>query len=1220
MPGIFEEVGARAVLAGAAQYISQAQRVEAATASIGRSATQLAKNSDALSVSLSRAGSRMQEISGQATILGAAISAPAIAAATFALSFEQAMLRVSTLSGVAAEDIAGLREQVLQLSGRTAQAPQALAEALLAITSTGLRGAEAMEVLEQSAKAAAVGLGDVETVGRTITGILKAYEAQGIDAARASDVLFATVREGGAEADEVAGAFGRVTGIAATFGVTLEEVGAFVATFTRLGVSADEAVTALRGTITSIFAPAQQTADALAKFNLSSEQLRRTVVDKGLLAALQDIIEATNGDTEALDAIIPNVRALAGVLGTAGSQAEGYKAVIDAVTESQGLLDSAFEQTASGPAFRLQQALADIQRALVEMGAAVLPALVPLFDALSQLASAFAELPAPVQQLLGGTLLLSGALLTLAGSVGFVFGGLLRLTPLIRILIPLIGGLTAIMAANPLVLAAIALGAVAAGAAYLIFRDSADEAAEAEERLTLQARAAQAAQEESAESLQEKINALHASRDAAREELRILELYGAETKFNTERTKELTEAFESEGDELAALQRAQHLQALAQQLGVQGLTDLKKEQEDVIQSKRNLIASLEDQVRVNEENGRSTVALLAQIRRLRGEEETATNTLLEANAALGIAQRQFGATGDAARGAATRISAVGDSAIETTRKLAGLSAEALATMVVLNDLAALNKFARDTSEADFTGFEQLSPEEKAIDILKRAEAVRARIEAATTQITNRAGFLTPEQERAGSRASDDAAREAERAAEEALREQERIAEEAARIAAESLEAAQQARERIAQQTLADLDQLGDLIVAALRAQAEEELAVTIDGINRARDFAQRAHEQAIERLEDQRDAAIRAAEEQRDGVIAAIEAETRAVIDGINAQIEALDAAGDAETRAEIVREIALSFDPKDRADAEARLRDFDRRQQQDALRAQAQAVQEDARERIDLARETTQTRIDEIRAESEFEIQTRRDVLERAIELFDAQEDAARRTYAAATREFTLQSKARELVIAGETEAIAKLLDAHVPEWRTAGLSFGQQLIDGLRASGVEQYINDLLARASRITGGGAGGNPSIVGAVGGPAAAAAAASTISAEQAAAQVIQDNGRAMVIAGAPQVAIQDLRDYLTSQGIVPEFARGLDMGMVRSDTLAGLHAGERVVTPEQWEALAGPRVNFEAGAFDGFLRGATLAGDPRENARAIRRELEQFSERQLGRDAFLFGV
>lgn len=383
-----------------------------------------------LGKSLEQVGERAQAIGGKlttgVTLPLAGIGGAAVAAAT---EFERNMVRTVTLAGVAESQMQSFRQSILDLAPAVGIGPGELSRGLLVVTSTGLRGAQAMEVLTAAAKASAVGLGDVKDVARAITAALVAYGDENLSAAKAADVLFAAVREGGAEADQFAGALGRVIGISAQVGVSFGETAAFVATFTRLGISADEAVTALRGVLSTVLKPTKEAQLALRDAGLSIDGLRAAIIEKGLTQALLDLVQRFEGNTDALATVIPNVRALAGVLGTAGSQAEGFADVAQKVTSAIGDIDQAATRTGQTTGFAFARLSAQAQVVAVQFGDVLAPSLLnvlgaaqPLLDVIGLAVRAFAALPQPLQTVV----LATAALAAVVGPVTFLIGGLIK--------------------------------------------------------------------------------------------------------------------------------------------------------------------------------------------------------------------------------------------------------------------------------------------------------------------------------------------------------------------------------------------------------------------------------------------------------------------------------------------------------------------------------------------------------------------------------------------------------------------------------------------------------------------------------------------------------------------------------------------------------------------------------------------------------------------------
>jgi hypothetical protein len=180
-----------------------------------------------------------------------------------AKQYQKTMAEIVGLTGTSTQAVGQLSQQVLQLAGPVAKAPQELADALYFVLSSGVDAAHAMDVVTASAKASAAGLGETKIVADLVTSVMNAYGQQNISAAHATDILTQAVKDGKGEPDAYAAALGRVLPIASAAGVNFEQVAASIATMTRTGLDANEATTALRGIIGSLEAPVAKTRSAL---------------------------------------------------------------------------------------------------------------------------------------------------------------------------------------------------------------------------------------------------------------------------------------------------------------------------------------------------------------------------------------------------------------------------------------------------------------------------------------------------------------------------------------------------------------------------------------------------------------------------------------------------------------------------------------------------------------------------------------------------------------------------------------------------------------------------------------------------------------------------------------------------------------------------------------------------------------------------------------------
>ncbi len=418
-----------------------------------------------LSGAQKKVGRNLQQIGagfsqvGRTLALGLTLPLVAAAAATVKLGsdFSREMTKIQTLVGLTEGTVKSMSASVLALAKTTAVGPQELAKALFVVTSAGQRGAEALVILEQAAKASAIGLGDTAEIARAVTSAVNAYGIEQLSAAKATDILVATVREGNLEASELASSLGRVIGIAANVGVTFAEVGGFIATFTRVGVSAEEAVTSLRGALNILQkTPTKATVEALDKIGFSIEELRVQVKEKGLAPAFIDLIKRLKEAGVQVAEVFPNVRALAGILATAGSQADVFASNTEKITNSLGIVDEGFERTRMEADFLFRQLKTSLASVVAELGVKllpiiiqdVIPALQSFLGLVTSLAEKFGDLSPSTQRVI----LAIGAMAAALGPVLLILG-------------PLVSGIGTMVIA----FAAVAGPAAAAGGGMLTF-------------------------------------------------------------------------------------------------------------------------------------------------------------------------------------------------------------------------------------------------------------------------------------------------------------------------------------------------------------------------------------------------------------------------------------------------------------------------------------------------------------------------------------------------------------------------------------------------------------------------------------------------------------------------------------------------------------------------------------------------------------------------------
>lgn len=332
----------------------------------------------------SAAGSFARMVGRAATRLGLAGTAAAGAAVKMGADFQTEMQRIVGLVGVAQEQVDEWRGQLIELAPALGRSPEQLAKALFFITSAGQRGAAAMETLVASTKGAVAGLGEIRTVADLATSAVIAYGEENLSASEAVDILTATVREGKAEASEIAGVLGPVISLAQKMGVEFEEVGGVMASLTRLGVPAAEVVTSLQAVLSGLLKPAEDARKALEEAGTSVEELRQTIAEEGLQAALMELNALLKDDEEALARVFPNVRALRGVIGLLGENAETTAGIMERLADSAGATEKAFESASATIAERFRRAVESLRGPATRIGTVLGEITAPLAEQLAQ--------------------------------------------------------------------------------------------------------------------------------------------------------------------------------------------------------------------------------------------------------------------------------------------------------------------------------------------------------------------------------------------------------------------------------------------------------------------------------------------------------------------------------------------------------------------------------------------------------------------------------------------------------------------------------------------------------------------------------------------------------------------------------------------------------------------------------------------------------------------
>lgn len=287
---------------------------------------------------------------------GIAFTQAAKEAYNFEKQFQQSMKEVATLSSGIKGSLTDFMNSVIDMTREVPVGAVESAKALYQIVSAGHDGADAMNILKVSAKAAIGGVTETATSADAITTILNAYKKGASEAESVSDMLFTTAKLGKTTMGELGKSIAQAAPIASSFGIDIEDVLAAVVSITKQGVPTAEAMTKIRAAIMG-------TANHLGDAAFSGRSFQE---------ALQLIYNEANGSTTKMKELLGTDEALQAALMITGQNAVGAASDLDQMKNATGAAKAAFKEMSSSTENQMKLLSNNITAALRPLGQEIL--------------------------------------------------------------------------------------------------------------------------------------------------------------------------------------------------------------------------------------------------------------------------------------------------------------------------------------------------------------------------------------------------------------------------------------------------------------------------------------------------------------------------------------------------------------------------------------------------------------------------------------------------------------------------------------------------------------------------------------------------------------------------------------------------------------------------------------------------------------------------------
>lgn len=350
----------------------------------------LVANIEGFQAGMNSAADSLQKAGQKMANLGAAwtqnVTAPIIAGAAVifkvANDFQDKLGEMAAATGITEDAANALGQSLLKLAPEVGKGPTELIGPLGQIVTAGYEGAEAIEILRAAGKAAAAGIGDLETNTAALVTTLKSQEKGTVSTAEAMDTLVAAQAAGRTSIDELGTQLGKLGPAMREAGVGAKDTASAIALITLKTGDTAIAGKQLKAFFEEINNPSKTMTKALAAAGTSADQLKAAIAKDGLAKAMGTLGYQLSIAGVEMNSVFKSTSALDAAMQLTDHSTSALGDTFDSVHGSVGRLDRAFA-TAGGPDL-LERTMALVQVALVKLGTVVVPLINKALEALNE--------------------------------------------------------------------------------------------------------------------------------------------------------------------------------------------------------------------------------------------------------------------------------------------------------------------------------------------------------------------------------------------------------------------------------------------------------------------------------------------------------------------------------------------------------------------------------------------------------------------------------------------------------------------------------------------------------------------------------------------------------------------------------------------------------------------------------------------------------------------
>ena len=332
----------------------------------------------------------MENASKAASVALLAIGAAAVGAAAvsskMALEYTKSLANINTMIDVTADEMSNLNDEMTGVSNEFAIQKSELSAGVYQALSAGAKDlSQAMDIVTKSAKLGKGALIDTASSVDIVTTAMNAYGDDVVDASLATDVFFNIIKQGKINGEQLSQSIGQSITLFSAAKISVEELGAGIATLTKVGVKSSEATTQLNGVVNAFLKPSEALASAM--HDVGFESGSALLESEGLKGALEFLSTATGGSVDKMAELIPNIRGMRGALALASNDMKTYNDVALSFNDVSGSANEAMLKQTDGfakNAFTVEQSIIIFKNLSESIGQKLIPTLGSAASALNE--------------------------------------------------------------------------------------------------------------------------------------------------------------------------------------------------------------------------------------------------------------------------------------------------------------------------------------------------------------------------------------------------------------------------------------------------------------------------------------------------------------------------------------------------------------------------------------------------------------------------------------------------------------------------------------------------------------------------------------------------------------------------------------------------------------------------------------------------------------------